>query len=65
MINIAIIGTGAISDYHIDAYLAFLERCKITWISDVFLKKPNRRKRTKAWMRKLPHPTRNCWIKRT
>jgi predicted dehydrogenase len=48
MLNIALIGTGAISDYHIDAYLAFPERCKITWISDVFPEKAEQKKRDKG-----------------
>jgi len=36
MINVAIIGTGNISQSHIDGYLAFPGRCKITHLADIF-----------------------------
>jgi len=35
MISVAIIGTGNISRQHIDGYLAFPERCKITHLVDI------------------------------
>ncbi|MCL2192955.1 MAG: Gfo/Idh/MocA family oxidoreductase [Treponema sp.] len=35
MISVAIIGTGNISRMHIDGYLAFPERCKITHLVDI------------------------------
>jgi UDP-N-acetyl-2-amino-2-deoxyglucuronate dehydrogenase len=35
MLNIAIIGAGAISGEHIEAYLAFPERCKIVAVVDI------------------------------
>lgn len=39
MINVAIIGTGAISDSHIEGYLAFPERCKIVALVDLSIEK--------------------------
>jgi len=39
MINVAIIGSGNISRQHIDAFLAFNERCKITHLMDIFPEK--------------------------
>ncbi|MCL2211102.1 MAG: Gfo/Idh/MocA family oxidoreductase [Treponema sp.] len=39
MINVAIIGTGNISIQHIDAFLAFSDRCKITHLVDIFQEK--------------------------
>ena len=39
MINVAIIGTGNISGQHIDGYLAFPDRCKITHLVDIFPEK--------------------------
>jgi len=36
MINVAIIGTGNISAQHIDGYLAFPQRCRITHLADIF-----------------------------
>jgi predicted dehydrogenase len=37
--SIAIIGTGNISQHHIDGYLAFPQRCKITHLVDIFPEK--------------------------
>jgi predicted dehydrogenase len=39
MKSIAIIGTGNISQHHIDGYLAFPQRCKITHLVDIFPEK--------------------------
>ncbi|MDR0320871.1 MAG: Gfo/Idh/MocA family oxidoreductase [Treponema sp.] len=39
MISAAIIGTGNISGQHIDGYLAFPDRCKITHLVDIFPQK--------------------------
>ncbi|MEA5051280.1 MAG: Gfo/Idh/MocA family oxidoreductase [Oscillospiraceae bacterium] len=39
MIKVAIIGTGAISDSHIEGYLTFPERCRITALVDVHKEK--------------------------
>lgn len=39
MINVAIIGTGNISPAHIEAYLAFPERCKIVALVDIYPEK--------------------------
>lgn len=39
MINVAIIGTGAISSSHIEAYLRFPERCKIVALVDIYPEK--------------------------
>ena len=39
MIKVAIVGTGNISVQHIDGYLAFPDRCKITHLVDIFLEK--------------------------
>ena len=39
MISAAIIGTGNISGQHIDGYLAFPNRCKITHLVDIFPQK--------------------------
>jgi UDP-N-acetyl-2-amino-2-deoxyglucuronate dehydrogenase len=36
MLKVAIIGAGAISNAHIDAYLQFPERCQIVAVSDIF-----------------------------
>jgi UDP-N-acetyl-2-amino-2-deoxyglucuronate dehydrogenase len=36
MINVAIIGTGAIASAHIKAYQLFQNRCKIVAICDIF-----------------------------
>jgi len=35
MVNVAIIGAGAISDFHIAGYLAFPERCRIVAVADI------------------------------
>lgn len=43
MYNIAIIGAGAISNAHIDAYLQFPDRCQIVAISDVYAEKAKAR----------------------
>jgi predicted dehydrogenase len=39
MTGVAIIGTGNISQYHIDSYLAFPEKCKITHLVDLYPEK--------------------------
>ena len=39
MIKVAIVGTGNISGHHIDGYLAFPNRCKITPLVDIFPEK--------------------------
>ncbi|WP_141505231.1 Gfo/Idh/MocA family protein [Paenibacillus luteus] len=39
MLKVAIIGAGAISNAHIDAYLQFPERCQIVAVSDIFEEK--------------------------
>jgi len=43
MINVAIIGTGNISAQHIDGYLAFPQRCKITHLVDIFPEKAEKK----------------------
>jgi UDP-N-acetyl-2-amino-2-deoxyglucuronate dehydrogenase len=43
MLNVAIIGTGAISAAHINAYLEFPERCKIVAVCDIFPDKAKQR----------------------
>jgi UDP-N-acetyl-2-amino-2-deoxyglucuronate dehydrogenase len=43
MLRIAIIGAGAISRAHIDAYLAFPERCTIVAIQDIYKDKAEQR----------------------
>jgi predicted dehydrogenase len=44
MLNIAIIGTGNISRLHIEAYLNFPNRCKITHLVDIFPEKAEEKK---------------------
>jgi len=44
MLNVAIIGTGNISGAHIEAYLAFPERCKITHLVDIYPEKAEKKK---------------------
>ena len=44
MINVAIIGTGNISAAHINGYLAFPERCKITALVDIYPEKAEKKK---------------------
>lgn len=39
MIGVAIIGTGDIADYHIEAYLRFSDRCEIRAVADIFPEK--------------------------
>jgi predicted dehydrogenase len=39
MINIAVIGTGAIARMHTEGYLAFPDRCKITHLADIYPEK--------------------------
>lgn len=39
MLNIAIIGAGAIAGFHIESYLMFPSRCKIVAISDIYPEK--------------------------
>lgn len=43
MIRVAIIGTGNISAAHIEAYLQFPERCKITALCDIFPEKAEKK----------------------
>ncbi|HOK78842.1 MAG TPA: Gfo/Idh/MocA family oxidoreductase, partial [Verrucomicrobiota bacterium] len=35
MIRVAVVGTGAISDSHIQAYLRFRDRCEIVAVADL------------------------------
>lgn len=39
MINVAVIGTGAISPSHIKGYLEFGDRCKIVALCDIYPEK--------------------------
>jgi len=39
MINVAVVGTGNISVQHIDGFLAFSDRCKITHLVDIYSEK--------------------------
>lgn len=43
MLKVAIIGAGAISTAHIEAYLQFQERCQIVAISDIYVDKAQER----------------------
>ncbi|UJF31345.1 Gfo/Idh/MocA family protein [Paenibacillus hexagrammi] len=43
MLKVAIIGSGAISTAHIEAYLQFQERCQIVAISDIYVDKAQAR----------------------
>ncbi|MBA2938401.1 Gfo/Idh/MocA family oxidoreductase [Paenibacillus sp. CGMCC 1.16610] len=43
MLKVAIIGAGAISNAHIEAYLKFPERCQIVAISDIYVDKAQER----------------------
>ncbi|WP_138754674.1 Gfo/Idh/MocA family protein [Paenibacillus sinopodophylli] len=43
MLKVAIIGAGAISNAHIEAYLTFPERCKIVAVSDIYVEKAQAR----------------------
>ena len=43
MISVAIIGTGNISQQHIDGYAAFPQRCKITHLVDIFPEKAEKK----------------------
>jgi len=43
MISAAIIGTGNISQQHIDGYAAFPGRCKITHFTDIFPEKAEKK----------------------
>ena len=45
MVNVAIIGTGNISQMHIGAYLGFKDRCKITHLVDIFPEKAEQKKK--------------------
>jgi predicted dehydrogenase len=42
MINVAVIGAGAISDFHIEGYLAFPDRCRIVAVADIDVAKARR-----------------------
>ncbi|MER1993759.1 MAG: Gfo/Idh/MocA family oxidoreductase, partial [Eubacteriales bacterium] len=42
MINVAIVGTGGISHAHIQAYLKFPERCRISALVDIIPEKAQR-----------------------
>lgn len=44
MINVAVVGTGAISSSHIEAYLAFPDRCRIVALVDIDPEKAERQK---------------------
>ncbi|GHV87814.1 hypothetical protein AGMMS50267_01740 [Spirochaetia bacterium] len=44
MINVAVIGTGNISRFHIEGYLKFPERCKITHLVDMYPDKAEQKK---------------------
>ena len=39
MIKVAIIGTGAVSDIHIEAYLKFREQCQVSALIDLYPEK--------------------------
>jgi predicted dehydrogenase len=43
MLSVAIIGTGNISQQHINGYLAFPQRCKITHLVDIFPEKAEKK----------------------
>lgn len=43
MLKIAIIGAGAISRAHIDAYLKFPERCQVVAVTDIYVDKAENR----------------------
>jgi len=43
MISVAIIGTGNISGQHIEGFLAFPDRCKITHLADIFPEKAEKK----------------------
>ncbi|SCY68261.1 Predicted dehydrogenase [Paenibacillus polysaccharolyticus] len=43
MMNVAIIGAGAISNAHISAYMKFPERCRIVAVVDVYMEKAQKR----------------------
>lgn len=45
MLKVAIIGTGAISDAHIDGYLRFEDRCEITALCDLYADKAEAKNR--------------------
>jgi predicted dehydrogenase len=45
MLNVAIIGTGNISRLHIEAYLTFSRRCKITHLVDIYPEKGEQKKK--------------------
>ena len=45
MINIAVIGTGNIARMHIEGYLNFPKRCKITHLVDIFPEKAEQKKK--------------------
>ncbi|MDR1637368.1 MAG: Gfo/Idh/MocA family oxidoreductase [Treponema sp.] len=45
MLNVAIIGTGNISRLHIEAYLTFPKRCKITHLVDIYPEKGEQKKK--------------------
>jgi len=43
MISVAVVGTGNISQQHIEGYLAFPKRCKITHLVDIFPEKAEKK----------------------
>jgi len=45
MLNVAIIGTGTISRAHIEAYLTFPKRCRITHLVDIYPEKAEEKKK--------------------
>ncbi|MDL2232535.1 Gfo/Idh/MocA family oxidoreductase [Ruminococcaceae bacterium OttesenSCG-928-L11] len=48
MLNIAIIGTGTISQMHIEGYQTFPERCQITALVDIYPEKAQQKKESHA-----------------
>ena len=41
MIDVAVIGAGAISSFHLDGYLAFPERCRVVAVADLYRDTPD------------------------
>ena len=44
MLNVAIVGTGNISAFHIKGYLEFPERCRIVALVDIYPEKAKKKK---------------------